>query len=105
MQKDDVKSKFGQLGVNYNNLRSQSVGGIGALNQSQVNELMQQNFNLRNGEGKNQMPDLYFLDDKGTPICFLINPLFPTLSATTLISEILQIQKNKVHQFQLKKIT
>jgi len=69
----------------HNNLRSQSVGGIGALNQSEVSALKQQTFNLGNGQGKNQLPDLYFLDDKATPICFLINPLSPTLDATSLI--------------------
>jgi hypothetical protein len=38
MQQDD-RPKFGQHRVVHNNLRSQSVGGIGALNQSEVSAL------------------------------------------------------------------
>jgi|APSaa5957512535_1039671.scaffolds.fasta_scaffold392211_1 hypothetical protein len=61
-----------------------------------MNDLIEKNFNIRNG---NDNEDLYFLDDKGTPICLLINPLIPTMNEAQFIEEIIEIQNNKVLQF------
>ena len=76
------EKQFGKLGVNVNHLRSNSVGGIGALNESQLQQIKQQNFNMRNDGGEARaLDDLSFLDARGNPVNYLLNPPVPQLTA------------------------
>lgn len=49
--------------------------------------------------------DLSFLDARGNPVNYLLNPLVPQLSPTEFVEEVLQISTNKLYVYHIKKIT
>lgn len=77
-----AEKQSGKLGVNVDRLRSSSVGGIGTVNESQLQEIRQANFNMRNGGGEARaLDDLSIVDARGNPVNYLLNPPEPLLSA------------------------
>jgi len=64
-----------------------------------MNELIQQNFNLKNQGNKLQDGEQIFeLDENGNPINSPINPIVPNLNMRKFIEIIIDIDNNKLQQ-------
>ena len=59
---------------------------------------------MRNDIGNRAPDDLSFLDARGNPVNYLLNPPVPQLTSDQFIDEILQINSNKVILYQMKNI-
>ena len=61
---------------------------------------------MRNDGSEARAPDdLSFLDARGNPVNYLLNPPVPQLTTDQFIDEVLQINTNKVALYQMKKIS
>ena len=98
------------IDVANNKLRSQSVGGMGALGQLEMQELRNvANLDINNKEKKPAENDieknLFYMDEKGVIVNYLIHPPVTTMNREQMQALVQSVSLNKVVMTQIKRMT
>ena len=84
-------------------MRSQSVGGLGAINQQQLNEVRNLFMHDKKEEGKDTPEDelnrnIMTVDESGKVVNYMINPPTPQMTKDNFTDWLKNIKQNKLVQ-------